>query len=36
MKVLVESRRVSWRETPHPWGNETLLGSRTLGKLRSI
>jgi hypothetical protein len=34
MKILMEGRRVHWRETPHSWGNETLFGSSTLGKLR--
>lgn len=32
MKILVEERSIHWSERPHSWGNETLLGSRTLGE----
>jgi hypothetical protein len=32
MKILIEARNVTWRETPHTWGNETFLGSSTIGK----
>ncbi|CAF1284000.1 unnamed protein product, partial [Didymodactylos carnosus] len=32
MKILMEGRHVWWKEKPHPWGNETLLGSTTLGQ----
>jgi hypothetical protein len=32
-KILMEGRRVHWRETAHSWENETFLGSSTLGKL---
>ncbi|CAF1295841.1 unnamed protein product [Adineta steineri] len=32
MKILMEGRRLNWRETPHNWTNETVLGSTTLGR----
>lgn len=33
MKILVEDRHITWTEKPCPWGNETFLGSHTLGRL---
>jgi hypothetical protein len=32
MKILVEERSIHWSEKPHHWGNETFLGSHTLGE----